>query len=415
MPKGIGDIPELRLVTLDGLIQKMVEPPSMYLSNLFTTKNYPSNSIEWESSIGSRGMSPFKAPGSATQVTAPLGFAEHKASAAFWGEKMFFDEVFLNNLRKLGTREEYETSVGTLSTNLQNVVDRVRRRKEWMFSKMIFDGGFTYKNQKGYMCTVDYDRPDDMTVTLAAAKKWTTGASKDIIGDIITAKRKISDETGAQVSRVLLNSVTLEAMAKDTTLLTLLSKQQFGNGDLFSGNKNSIVGVNPAVLGSILNVPNIIVHDELYEVRSYLTAVVTGSSTTAISVEDTADFEVDGTLRLVDVSEGTYEDVTISAVNTNAGTLTIDSAPTASFRAGEDYACMKRKYVPDYNFTMMVDSIAGEPVAKYMATPYGLNRTYGIFTDRKENWDPDGIWLRVQDKGLPVLFHRDAFYNLIVG
>jgi hypothetical protein len=35
-------------------------------------------------------------------------------------------------------------------------------------------------------------------------------------------------------------------------------------------------------------------------------------------------------------------------------------------------------------------------------------------TDRKETWDPDGVFLRVQDKGLPVLYQRDAIYNLTV-
>lgn len=414
MPKGIGDIPELRLETLDGLISRMVEPPSMYLTGLFPSKRYPSASIEWESVVGTRGLAPFKAPGSATQVTAPHGYSEAKASAAFWGEKMFFDEMFLNNLRKKGTYEEYEDAASTLATNLQMVVDRVRRRKEWMFSKMIFDGGFSYKNQKGYMCTVDYARPSDMTATLAAAKKWTTGASKDIIGDIITAKRKISDETGAGVSRAIVNSVTLEAMAKDTQLLTLLSKSQYGSGDLFSGNKNAIVGVNPTVLGSILNLPQIVVHDELYEVRAFLTAAVTADSTVAISVDDTADFEAGGTLRFYKANSEDYEDETISSVSVTAGTVTVATAPSTSYRAGVDYVGMKKKYVPDYYFTLMTDTVAGEPVARYMEVPYGLNRTYGIYTDRKENWDPDGVWIRVQDKGLPVVYHRDAIYNLIV-
>jgi len=30
-------------------------------------------------------------------------------------------------------------------------------------------------------------------------------------------------------------------------------------------------------------------------------------------------------------------------------------------------------------------------------------------------WDPEGIWIRVQDKGLPVVYHPDFIFKLTVG
>jgi len=49
-----------------------------------------------------------------------------------------------------------------------------------------------------------------------------------------------------------------------------------------------------------------------------------------------------------------------------------------------------------------------------MAAPYGLGRNWGMFVDSDEQWDPDGIFIRVQNKGLPILYHRDAMYILTV-
>ena len=75
---------------------------------------------------------------------------------------------------------------------------------------------------------------------------------------------------------------------------------------------------------------------------------------------------------------------------------------------------MKKRYCPDNLFTMFARSVEGDPIAKYMRTPYGMNRSYGVVVDTHPEWDPDGVWIRVQDKGLPVLMHRDAIYNLTV-
>jgi len=71
-------------------------------------------------------------------------------------------------------------------------------------------------------------------------------------------------------------------------------------------------------------------------------------------------------------------------------------------------------FVPDTKFTMLAPSVDNQPIAEYKEAPFGLNRNYGIKTDKHEEWDPEGVWIRVQDKGLPVLWQRDASYVLTV-
>ncbi|GAG95371.1 unnamed protein product, partial [marine sediment metagenome] len=85
-----------------------------------------------------------------------------------------------------------------------------------------------------------------------------------------------------------------------------------------------------------------------------------------------------------------------------------------AYKAGEDYVSMTKKFVPTDKFVMWADSVDGEPIAEVMKAPHELARKWGQQIDRWEKQDPDGLFLRVEDKGLPVLYHEDAIYQLTV-
>ena len=414
MPRGLGDIPDLRLSVLQKFVTTFMTPPNLVLMSLFSSSVSPSSTIEWESQRGGRGMTPFVPPGARAPQTAPFGVAKHSAEAAYWKEKMYFDEEFLNNLRKEGTESQYLATQQRLARELAGMVNRSSRRKEWMFAKMLFDGSFSYDVRTGVKISVDYDLPSANQVALGTAYKWQAGTSRDIMSDIIDGKKTVKESCGGEVTFAICNSTVLKYIAADPTLQTLLQKSAFGSGDLFKGSVNRIVGANPKVLGSLLDIDNFVIYDEQYEVRAYLTAVVTGASTVAISVEDVSDFKVGETLRFHDVSAGTYEDETIESIQVESGTVTVDTAPTASFKAGEDYVTQTSYFIPNDKFVMFASSVDGQPIAEYKQAPFGNDRSYGLKTDRKEEWDPEGIWIRTQDKGLPVLYHRDAIYQLDV-
>lgn len=415
MPRGQSDIPELRLEVLQKFVTKFTAPPQLMLSQgLFPTVPSPSSTIKWESQEGSRGMSQFKPPGAPTPQTEPLGVAQHSAEAAFWGEKMYFDEEFLNNLRAVGTESTYLPATARLAKEMGGLSNREARRREWMFSKMLFDGSFSYHQQGGVIASVNYSIPSSHVVTLGANVKWGTGVNKNILGDIMDGKKIVADDCGGIIDYAVMNSVVLRYIAFDTALQNLLSKSTFGQGDLFKGNKNNIVMVNPKVLGSLLDIQNLIVYDEKFEVRSYLTAVVTGGSTTTISVSEPADFEAGGILKFVNTSNGTFENETIASVDQEAGTVTVSTAPTASFRAARDYVSMVKGFISDDRFGMFASRVEGQPIAEYKEAPFGLKHTYGVKTDKKDVWDPEGIFIRIQNKGLPVLYQRDGIYTLDV-
>lgn len=414
MPRGLGDIADLRLEVIQNFVETFMAPPELFLQQIFAASQSPSSTIKWESKRGGRGMTPFVPPGSPAPEIYPLGVAAHNAEAAYWKEKMYLDEEFLNNLRKEGTESEYLSSQARLARELAQLVNRSQRRKEWMFAKMMFAGTFTYSIKGGVKFTVDYDLPSTHSVTLGTDYKWQNGTSRNIISDIITGKRLIKQDCGGTVDYAVCNSTVLQYIAQDPSLLTLLQKSAFGQGDLFKSVDNRLVGVNTKVLGSLLDIDHFVIYDEQYEVRAYLTGAVTADSTVAISVDDAADFEAAESLVFVDTSAGSDETETIDSISIEDGTVTVSTAPSTSYKAGEDYVRMTKYFVPSDKFTMFASRVDGQPIAEYKEAPFGLARRWGNFTDQHEEWDPEGVYIRTQDKGLPILYQRDAVYILDV-
>ena len=414
MPRGSSDIPELKLGVLQKFVTTFMNAPDLLLTNIFSSSPSPSSLIPWESKRGGRGMTPFVPPGAPAPVTSPYGVAQHQAEAAYWKEKMPFDEEFLNNLRKEGTEVQYLDAKTRLARELASLVNRSNRRKEWMFAKMFFEGSFSYKVKRGFQAEVDYQIPSDHLVTLGSAYNWYDGASKNILGDIRAGKRIIKEDCGGTVNLAICNSKVLEYLANDSTLQGLLRRDAFMSKNLFEGKLDKIVGVNPKVLGTLLDIDKLVIYDEMYEVRAWLTAAVSANSSTWISVDDVSDLETGQKARFVDSSASTYEDRYIVAINTTTNVIQLDQAPAASYKASEDYILMRKYFVPDDKFVMMSTTVDGDKIAEYKEAPFGLGRHYGNYTDKRDEWDPEVTWIRVQDKGLPILYQRDAIYVIDV-
>lgn len=408
--KGSQGIPALKLTTLNKLISKLDRAPSMFFSNLFPTNQYPSDSIEWEIEYSSGGMTPFVAPGSVAPAVGLDGISHANASAAYWKEKMFFDEVFLNNLREPGTYATYQTALRHLAKGARKLRYRCDRRREWMCAKMLTDGTLTYLKQGGTKLSVSYGIPDRHLITLEDSRRWDGGSARNAQEDIFDAKIMLADDAGVGVEYAICNSTVLKTLMFDTGIQALLHKSTFGEGDLFK---------NPTgVIGDLLGIGTIMVYDQLYEVQAWITAI----STLTFTVDDVSDFEVGGTLRAFDMTQyNTWYDYKIASVDLVNSTVTVtkindtDPDPGNVVAANRDKVVMRKKFINDHTF-MMFNTTAddGSKIAEFMEAPYGNNRQWGFYADRKDEWDPEGVWLRVQDKGLPVLTHPDTIITLTV-
>ena len=407
MPIGINDISALRLTVLNKLVTKHMMPPNLILSQFFPDVNYESDNIEWESQIGSRGLTPFAAEDAESPAASVPGVGENSAQAAFWKERTFFGSSFLNNIREPGTDRRYQQATRTLGNQVRNLSNRSFRRAEWMRAQMLCNDGFTYKDKNGVYITLDYGIPDDNKVSLETDYKWDEGTKRNIVENIMDAQNTVSDANSAVLNNAIFTNDVLKYMILDASIQTLLQKSSFGEGDLFT---------RPLpVLGSLLGIANMYLYNEAYQIRSYLTAALAaGAGPHTVYVDSTIDYEIGGTLTVLDVSAKTKETLTISAVNTNSGTLTATGTLSSSYKATEDYVYMTKKFIPTNKFVMWADNVEGEPIAEFMKAPHELDRRWGQQIDRWVVRDPDGIFVRVEDKGLPVLYHEDAIYQLTV-
>lgn len=407
MTISLNDIPALRLAVLENLTTKWMDPPNLILRNMFGSVNYESDLIEWESQIGSRGMTPFAAEEAEAPAAAVPGIGENSAQAAFWKEKTFFGTKFLNNIRRPGTDRQYQSAERTLANQSRNLSNRSYRREEWMCAQMLCNDGFTYVDKNETYITIDYNIPDDNKVTLSADYQWDNGTLRNIVKDVADAALVVQNANAAEISNAICTGEVLKLMLFDSGIQTILQKSAYGDGDLFA---------NPrAVLASLLGLANLYIYNEAYQIRGYLTtALSSGAGPHTVYVDRTTDFEVGGTLTVLDVSAKTTESLTISAVTHASGTLSATGTLSSSYKANEDYVYMTKKFIPTNKFVMWADNVEGEPIAEIMKAPHTLSRRWGQQPDRWTVMDPDGLFLRVEDKGLPVLYHEDAIYQLTV-
>lgn len=406
MPKGAG-IKALRVETLNKVVSSIPKPQGNFFSGLFGTSQEESDTIRWMFESGSIGMTPFVAPGSPAPVTTDdMYWREGSARAAYYKEKRFFDEVFLNNMMEPEVSLKYIKAEKRLAKTLAKLKYRCERRREWMLTQMMVNGQISYNSEKGLKFTVDYKIPARHKIVLQTNDKWGTGTNRNPVRDMYDLKDLFANEIQAAPKYTIMNSTTLRLLIFDASIQDLLKKSTFGDGDLFA---------NPApVLARLLGVGNIQIYDDLYSARSHMVGnVAIGQNT--IVVEDVVDMEVGAKARIYNMSQDdVWEEAVISGIDYATNTITLATNTVGAYKGGRDIVEMRKKFVPDNKVMMFTDEFEGEKIAEFMEAPFGLGRNWGLYTDQKEEWDPDGIWVRVQDKGLPVLYNPKTIVTLTV-
>lgn len=399
--QGASYIPELRLTRLNKLIERFKTSPDLKLTNMFPEDKWESDNIEWEGQNGSRGLAPFASEDAEAPMTSPLGKSDHKAKAAFWKEKDYLGSSFMNNIREPGNPLRHYSAQKQLARMALNLNNRSDRRKEWMLAKMLTDGGFDYMDKNQQKISVDYGVPAGNKITLASNRQWNTDTAnivEDLMDLILTARNN-----GISVDHAMFTSEILKDMISNKHIQTLLSKSNFGAGDLFA---------RPiAVLSALLEVKNLMLYDEQYQVSADITtALSAGAGPHTIYIDDTRDFEVGDSVTLYDVDAITKEVVVVTAINHQLGTLTATGTITGNYKAGEDVVSTTKKFIPTNKFILFASKVEGQKIAEFCSAPFGNERKWGRYMDKKEIWDPDGVFLRVQNKGLPVLYFEDAVW-----
>jgi len=415
--KGLANgIDALRLEVLNKVFGEMPKSQDLFFLNLFPSNDYESDSIRWLLEYGTSGMSPFAAPGAPAPVMGDEWlFGEGSARAAYWKEKTFLDEQMLNNLREPLTTAKYMTAERQLARKELRLRNRSDRRREWMIAKAFFDGSLSYQQEKGMKFTVNYGIPSQHQIALTGEDRWITddgsvGSTATPVQTMMETIDTYVDNVGKEPDYALTTRPIIRQLMFDSDIQSLLTKSAFGEGDLFK-NPNRVIGDLLGFGGKLAT------YDEIYEVSSWLTSDLS-SGGTEIYVEDATDFDDtdhQGVLRIFNMTAPyEWEDLTISDVDRSNNKITVSTGPTNGYKAQRDRVVMRRKFLTEDRISMFSTSKEGEPVAEFMNAPFGNDRTWGQNADQHENWDPDGIWLRVRNKGLPVIYHPDTVMFLKV-
>lgn len=415
--KGLANgIDALRLEVLNRVMGQIPASKDLFFLGLFPSNNYESDSIRWLLEYGTSGMSPFAAPGAPAPVMGDEWlFSEGSARAAFWKEKTFLDEQMLNNLREPLTQSQYMTAERQLSRKELRLKTRSDKRREWMVAQAVFEGKLTYQQEKGLKFTVDYGIPSQNQIALTGEELWikddgSMGDNAAPVESMFEVIDKYVDNVGKEPEYALTTRRIIRKLMFDSGIQELLKKSAFGEGDLFK-NPNMVIGELLGFGGQLAT------YDEIYEVSSWLTSDLS-SGATDIFVEDATDFDDtanSGVLRIFNMTTPyEWEDLTITAIDRANNKITVDTGPSNGYKAQRDRVVMRRKFLTEDRISLFSTTKEGEPAAEFMNAPFGLDRYWGQKVDQHENWDPDGIWLRVRNKGLPVMYHPDMFMNFKV-
>jgi hypothetical protein len=289
---------------------------------------------------------------------------------------------------------------------------RCQRRKEWLFAKMLGTGAFDYKDPDGNVIGVDYGIPAANQVTLGTTAKWNyneSDSTANILQDIMDAQLAAKNSFSGKYDYALFTQEVLNVMIMNQGVQALLKKSAFGDGDLFT---------RPVqVLGSLLNIPKMVLYDEAYQIKAWLTSgLAAGAGPHTINADDLTDFEVGMELNLVDTSlkSNNIETLVITAVDPVAGTVTATGTLARAYQASQDFCYVTKKFLDPDKFVMFASKVEGQKLAEMALAPFDLDRHYGMKVDKKAKWDPDGVFIRVQNKGLPVLYFPDAIYQMVV-
>lgn len=383
--------------TLIAIASRLVPPPDMGFTRYFPVVRLGGDNVTWEYELGSAGMSPVVAPGSPAPIVGLDGSASGSASVAYWKEKMFLDETTANNTRRIGTLE-YETAQRKLAEMLQKLIHRSKRRQEWFAARALLDAKLVYTMENGHTVAVDFHRPPGNRKVLAGNARWGQVDAQPL-KDILDLKEYMADMHGVTITVVKMNSSTLRLLGDDPALIELFKKAGYGDGGFLA---------NPArELGKVLNVV-FELNDDFYDVP----AEVFGVTGNVLTVDNARDFSVGGKLfaDLVD-REFREEFRYITAITGNQ--VTVETAFT-TMRPGKDRVTMRKKYLQDGEVVALPSTFEGNAIGKYYLAPFGIPARYGMYTDSDTVWDPDGVYLRVQNKGLPVVHSPQAVFTLVV-
>ncbi|HXS98624.1 MAG TPA: major capsid protein [Candidatus Limnocylindrales bacterium] len=164
---------------INGVVASLIQPPSFLLDRFFPNVQLPQEGkeeIAFDTVQKTRRMAPFVSPLVEGKVVTSKGFKTDIFRPAYIKDKRVWDG---NRALKRSAGEQIGGSLSPmqrmqaiLAFELQDQVDMLTRRLEWMASQILQTGKVTIQGDNYPAVLVDFLRDASLTIALAGAAKW---------------------------------------------------------------------------------------------------------------------------------------------------------------------------------------------------------------------------------------------------
>lgn len=303
--------------------------------------------IEWDIKKPLGGMTQAVARGAESPLVHRRGVGQVSFEPGHFREKTVLGESDVTTLRKLGTLDQRATAAELISDILIDLNTRLETRIEWLRWQPIVNGSVTINSNK-VQYAVNYSMPTHMRVT--ASPLWSSTATADPLADIQTWIR-LARGTGGKPARFWFNSKVQLYLFQNARILSLVDRvMSGGNAGLMSQD----------ILGRIFNMYlgpyEMNMYDAGYNVVTWLTATLTGSGQTTMTVNDITGFANGDTVVVTNVDESAEDTCVLSqAPSGNTLTYTSHDWPSGVTFGVNSMVRTYKTFLPDDVFVIELD------------------------------------------------------------
>lgn len=233
----MAEIPLLEPTVLRGVVQTLMTPETLVLSNLLPRSTTPVPYVTWDVLRGSRTVAKPNVPNAEAHIVPRLGRSQSSASLAYFREKKLFSPTTTEWIRRIGTLGDIDSAENAILREVQDLNLRCDNFVEWACWQALT--GHFYAAYPDVTIDVDYQFRASHKPTPAV--NWSTATIFNIRDDIIAWQRVVQrDARGVGLTDAFVTSKTMSYIF-DAAART-------GNGTLLTENMRDAFYKNPNML-----------------------------------------------------------------------------------------------------------------------------------------------------------------------
>lgn len=245
-------IPEISLLepmVLKGVVEKLMTPPELVLSNRLGSAPWPYPVAIWDVIRGSRSVAKPNVPNSEAHIIPRLGRSQESAAFIYLREKKIFEPTTIHWIRTPGQLAATNAEAAVLR-EINDLNQRFANFVEYCAWKAL--QGQIVLDYVDVQANIDYKFPDSHKVTPAVA--WATATVPQMIADVRTWKRQVQRDGQVPVREVFTTENTMaqvfDAFARDSNAAGLMS-DRMRDEYYSSGMLPGFLGLNWIIMESI--------------------------------------------------------------------------------------------------------------------------------------------------------------------